>query len=174
VTVDLPPGTSWRGVPGPTPPDRAQTADAPAPPPAADEAAAADGPGFEADDAATDAGRTTQTLVDAVRTRLASGLDLPPLGEGASTARLAALVEWGRQDLSLARVLEAHVDAVQILRERGRDAEPRAWYGVWAAEGPSSPLRLRRAGRGGGGGGGGRHWRSWRWTCGRRWRRWER
>jgi alkylation response protein AidB-like acyl-CoA dehydrogenase len=48
----------------------------------------------------------------------------------------------GREDLSLARLVEAHWDAVAILAEVGRGAEPGALYGVWAAEAPDKVLRM--------------------------------
>ena len=78
-----------------------------------------------------------------MRTALASGvLTLPALAEGSSRDRLAALSAFGRADLSIARVVEAHLDAVQILHEAGRVAEPGCWYGVWAADDPSASLSL--------------------------------
>jgi alkylation response protein AidB-like acyl-CoA dehydrogenase len=52
----------------------------------------------------------------------------------------------GRADLSLARLAEAHWDAVAILSEAGRTAEPNAIYGVWASEKPGQSLSLERHG----------------------------
>ena len=60
---------------------------------------------------------------------------LPLPGGGASAERFAALMDYGRQDLSLARVLEAHTDALAILAEAGRAPRPGALYGVWASDG---------------------------------------
>jgi alkylation response protein AidB-like acyl-CoA dehydrogenase len=66
--------------------------------------------------------------------------DLPRPGGGDTPARFARLSAAGAEDLSLARLLEGHADALAILDEAGRprrDAAVR--YGVWAA----------RSGRGG-------------------------
>lgn len=76
-------------------------------------------------------------------------LDLPRPGRGQTPERHRALFEFGRQDLSLARLVEAHADAVAILTEAGRDQD--GWgrtYGVWASEGPGPRLELvERSGR---------------------------
>ena len=58
-------------------------------------------------------------------------------------------MELGREDLSLARLAEAHWDAMAILAEAGRPAAVGALYGVWAAEKPGRALQL--AARPGGG-----------------------
>lgn len=90
---------------------------------------------------------TPDELARTMRAAIASGsLDLPPLGGGASPQRLAGLSAIGRADLTVARVAEAHVDAVQVLREAGRRADDGCWYAVWAAEEPGGGLRLRREG----------------------------
>ena len=70
----------------------------------------------------------------------------PALGKGRTRERLRCLLDLGRRDLSLARVGEAHLDAVQILTEAGRVAQPGCWYGVWAAEDPTLALCLTSAG----------------------------
>jgi alkylation response protein AidB-like acyl-CoA dehydrogenase len=57
-------------------------------------------------------------------------------------------METGRENLSLARLAEAHWDAVAILAEAGRKPKPGALYGVWAAEIPNQPLRLEYSGTG--------------------------
>jgi alkylation response protein AidB-like acyl-CoA dehydrogenase len=56
------------------------------------------------------------------------------------------LMNAGREDLSLARLVEAHWDAVAILAEAGRKPEDGAIYGVWASEMPGRPLRLEKQG----------------------------
>ena len=48
----------------------------------------------------------------------------------------------GREDLSLARLAEAHFDAVAILAEAGRTPEPGVAYGVWASEKPGQAVLL--------------------------------
>lgn len=80
---------------------------------------------------------------------LAEGqLDLPLPGRGSTPERHKALAEFGRADLSLARLAEAHVDAVAILAEAGRQAQSDALYGVWASEIPDRPLLLEQDGTG--------------------------
>jgi len=69
-------------------------------------------------------------------------LDLPFPGSGETPVRHRCLFDLGRLDLSLARLAEAHVDALAILAEAGRRADPDALYGVWASETPDQTLRL--------------------------------
>ena len=68
----------------------------------------------------------------------APGVPLP--GGGATLARWELLAGVAAQDLSVARVLEPHLDAVAILAEAGEDAPPGSTWGVWAAEGPGGRL----------------------------------
>ncbi|HEY4333561.1 MAG TPA: hypothetical protein VGM78_13360 [Ilumatobacteraceae bacterium] len=85
----------------------------------------------------------TADLVNRFRAKLDAGhFELPHLGEGASARRFFELQRIAVCDPSLARVVEAHVDAVQILREAHRPITAGAWYGVWAADDPSTELRL--------------------------------
>jgi alkylation response protein AidB-like acyl-CoA dehydrogenase len=79
------------------------------------------------------------------------GPRLPLPGQGRTTARWRVLRELGRTNLTVARVVEAHSDALAILAEAGVAAEPDATYGVFAAEGPGEPLRARTARSAGGG-----------------------
>jgi hypothetical protein len=72
------------------------------------------------------------------------GLDLPFPGRGETAGRHSRLAELAREDLTLARLAEAHTDAVAILAEAGRPPEPGALYGVWASELPDQPLRLEQ------------------------------
>lgn len=69
---------------------------------------------------------------------------LPALGGGQSAERLAELASIARKDLPLARMVEAHVDALAILAEAGRKPVPGTTYGVWAANSPGSHLYLTR------------------------------
>jgi alkylation response protein AidB-like acyl-CoA dehydrogenase len=71
-------------------------------------------------------------------------LVLPLPGSGRTAERHAALHEFGRLDLGLARLVEAHTDALAILGEAERLARPGNLYGVWASDGPSSLLTLSR------------------------------
>jgi alkylation response protein AidB-like acyl-CoA dehydrogenase len=71
-------------------------------------------------------------------------LVLPFPGSGKTAERHAALHEFGRVDLGLARLIEAHTDALAIVGEAARTARPGNLYGVWASDGPSSRLALSK------------------------------
>lgn len=71
-------------------------------------------------------------------------LQLPPPGAGLTRQRHSALMKFGNRDLAFARLAEAHTDAIAILAEAVRDPRPETLYGVWAAEGPGSTVRLSR------------------------------
>ena len=58
---------------------------------------------------------------------------LPKPGSGSTPARFAALAKRATQNLSLARLVEGHVDALAILEEAGHEPDSGAVYGVWAA-----------------------------------------
>jgi alkylation response protein AidB-like acyl-CoA dehydrogenase len=79
----------------------------------------------------------------------ASGeLALPLPGQGATPLRHDALKRWGAKDLSLARIAEAHTDALAILAEAGQSARPGWLYGVWASDGPAGRLTYTRLANG--------------------------
>jgi alkylation response protein AidB-like acyl-CoA dehydrogenase len=65
----------------------------------------------------------------------AGRLNLPFPGCGDTARRHAELAEIARDNLELGRLVEAHVDALAILHEAGREPRPRALYAVWASEG---------------------------------------
>lgn len=71
--------------------------------------------------------------------------------------RWEVLASLGALDLSLARVLEPHLDALAILDEAGSGPEPGSSWAVYAAEGPGSRLDATRTGE------------SWRLTGGKPW-----
>jgi alkylation response protein AidB-like acyl-CoA dehydrogenase len=71
-------------------------------------------------------------------------LALPPPGSGSTVQRHQALFEFGRADLALARLAEAHTDAMAIFVEAARIAPVGKLYGVWAADGPMSLLKACR------------------------------
>jgi alkylation response protein AidB-like acyl-CoA dehydrogenase len=83
---------------------------------------------------------TREALVERVREVIAEPVPLP--GSGRTAERHQRLFEIGCEDLSLARLVEAHWDALAILAEAGREAERGALYGVWAAETPDKVLRM--------------------------------
>jgi hypothetical protein len=68
--------------------------------------------------------------------------DLPLPGGGRTGARWAAFAELAGADLSLARLVEGHADAVAILAELGGpDPETGSRWGVWAAQPPGPRLK---------------------------------
>jgi alkylation response protein AidB-like acyl-CoA dehydrogenase len=69
------------------------------------------------------------------------GAESPLPGSGRTAERFAALASVAEEDLSAARLVEGHVDAVAILAELG-GPEPRIGqlWGVWAAEPPGEGL----------------------------------
>ncbi len=74
-------------------------------------------------------------------------LDLPLPGRGSTGERFAALQAIGAADLDLARLVEAHTDALAVLADLGvGDPAPGVW-GVWAANPPTAPLVASRDGR---------------------------
>lgn len=88
-----------------------------------------------------------------VRAALAGGLlDLPLPGRGSTAERYAALEVFGTVDLDLARLVEAHTDALAILADLGADLDldgvDRQLWGVWAANPPTVPLAAWRSGVG--------------------------
>jgi alkylation response protein AidB-like acyl-CoA dehydrogenase len=80
--------------------------------------------------------------IEGLRGRADMTLALP--GAGNTPTRHRALLEMGRQDLSFARIAEAHTDAVAILAEAGIVARMGELYGVWASDGPQSMVRAVR------------------------------
>jgi hypothetical protein len=74
--------------------------------------------------------------------------ELPLPGAGATPLRHQRLMEIGREDLTLARLAEAHWDAIAILAEAGRRPEPNQLYGVWASEKPGEVLELKSSASG--------------------------
>ncbi|MDQ1649392.1 MAG: hypothetical protein QOG60_1449 [Frankiaceae bacterium] len=97
-----------------------------------------------------DPSAVADAFADAVRLGLT---DLPLPGGGRTRERWASLAWWGGTDLSLARLVEGHTDAVAILAELAAPALPRllppgATSAVWAAEPPGSGVVARRTGDG--------------------------
>lgn len=96
-------------------------------------------------DALTPAGPALgdSSLADAVRA--VDGLyDIPLPGSGSTPRRHQILTEFGCRDLSLARIVEGHADALAILAESGRVAVPGSLYAVWASEGPNSRVQAEQ------------------------------
>ena len=95
---------------------------------------------------ARECGEDTNAALDLAR-ELGVGLPLP--GHGDRVGRWRVLTGLGRVNLTVARVVEAHTDALAVLAESGRDpgAETRTW-GVFAAQAPGTGLIAEPAGAG--------------------------
>lgn len=78
----------------------------------------------------------------ASRLREICGAPLPLPGAGHTAERHLRLFSVADQDVSLAKLAEAHWDAVAILAEAGRVPHEGALYGVWASEVPNRPLQV--------------------------------
>ncbi|WP_432546195.1 acyl-CoA dehydrogenase [Kineococcus sp. SYSU DK004] len=80
--------------------------------------------------------------------------DLPLPGAGRTLARWQELARLAARDLTLARVVEAHTDALAVLAEAGATdlAPPGSTWGVFAAEAAGTRLDARPDGVGGPGG----------------------
>lgn len=76
------------------------------------------------------------------RFRSLANVRLSRPGQGKTAARHDAIFAAGREDLSLAKLIEAHWDAVAILEEAGQQPKAEAAYAVWASEVPGKPLSL--------------------------------
>lgn len=86
---------------------------------------------------------TSAELVEELRGCLVEKMPLP--GRGNTPDRHLRLMEFGRRNLSFARLAEAHFDALAILAEAHRSAKADAIYGVWASEAPGKSISLSRA-----------------------------
>lgn len=82
----------------------------------------------------------SEALSGLVRSILTEELPLP--GGGDTSGRHRLLFEFGRKDLSFARLAEAHWDAIAILAECGSRPRANCLYGVWASESLSQALIL--------------------------------
>lgn len=77
------------------------------------------------------------------------GLDLPLPGGGRTLERWRALVDLAADDLCVARLAEAHLDALAILAELGGPSAPAgSRWGVWAAHPPQPALVADQTGDG--------------------------
>ncbi len=82
-----------------------------------------------------------------LRQLVVAGLDRLPLpGHGETLSRWQALAAVAAQDLSLAKLYEAHTDALAILAEANVAAPPHSIWGVWCAQGRPGSLRMREQG----------------------------
>jgi alkylation response protein AidB-like acyl-CoA dehydrogenase len=87
-----------------------------------------------------DAARAGEDTGAALELARRHGRQLPVPGRGQTALRWSALAELGRVNLTAARVVEAHVDALAILAESGGDPGDDRTWGVFAAETPGVRL----------------------------------
>jgi len=87
---------------------------------------------------------TSAEIIRKLRSQLGEPPPLP--GHGQTAMRHAKFWAAGAEDLSFARIAEAHWDAVAILSESGRQPKSGALYGVWASESPGHALRMQMDG----------------------------
>ncbi|MXG91621.1 acyl-CoA dehydrogenase [Nocardioides sp. YIM 123512] len=93
---------------------------------------------------ALEAAELGDAAVEAVlRWAVEVGPTVPLPGEGRTLARWELLATVGAQSLTVARVLEPHLDAAAILAEAGEHPQDGSTWGVWAAEGPPPRLEAR-------------------------------
>ena len=76
------------------------------------------------------------------------GPELPLPGAGRTDLLWSALATLGAADLTVARTLEPHVDALAVLAQAGLTSPQGATFGVYAAEGPGTRLEAERRGDG--------------------------
>jgi hypothetical protein len=90
---------------------------------------------------ATDPSAPIASTAQAVRELGELGrLELPQIGAGQTALRHAKLIEIARTyPVGVARLVEAHTDAISILDEAGRVPRAGAIYGVWASVSPDGP-----------------------------------
>lgn len=104
--------------------------------------------------AAADDDAPTTSLAAAVVARRARQAGLPLPGRGDTLARWRALAEIARDDVCVAKVLEAHYDAQAILADldgqaAAADAGPGELLAVWAAEPPDARVTFVATGESG-------------------------
>ncbi len=90
----------------------------------------------------------TPPLAELIRSAGQGACTLPLPGGGKTPQRHSALADFGRIDLSLGRIVEAHTDALAILAAAERAPITEALYGVWASESPQAVLMAERTAQG--------------------------
>jgi len=89
---------------------------------------------------------SVEAVTDALRGIHTSGLLEGPHGPRGMRDRCEALCEVAALDLSLARLMEGHLDARAIIREAGRSPAAGPLYGVWAADSKDASLSAEQEG----------------------------
>lgn len=81
-------------------------------------------------------------IKERIRQLIGTPIPLPTFGN--NVARLQCLFDIGQINLSLAKLAEAHWDALAILHEAGKVPAENILYAVWAAEIPGKQLQLQK------------------------------
>lgn len=89
---------------------------------------------------AADAG---EDITAAIALAVEYGMRLPEPGQGSTVERWSALSAVAATNLTAARVLEAHADALSILAEAGEADDRAGSWGVFAAEAPPERLEAQ-------------------------------
>jgi alkylation response protein AidB-like acyl-CoA dehydrogenase len=92
------------------------------------------------------AASTGEDVAAAIKLSAEFGGQLPLPGAGETALRWAVLAGLARANLTVARVFEAHTDALAILAENGDEVPEGSAWGVFAAEAPSARLDATIAG----------------------------
>jgi alkylation response protein AidB-like acyl-CoA dehydrogenase len=71
---------------------------------------------------------------------------LPVQGSGTADELAALLILVGQGNLSVGRILEAHVNARHLIARYGAPREDGRLYGLWVTDPPAGGLRMRRIG----------------------------
>lgn len=89
------------------------------------------------------------TAVSVIETMIRDGsLQLPLPGHGHTSERHRRLFDIARRHpVSVARLVEAHTDALAVLAEAAREPVAGAIYGVWASNHPNTGVELHRGAR---------------------------
>lgn len=91
-------------------------------------------------DAISSASQSGEDVAVAVELSRAYGAQLPLPAGGHTAQRFGVLAELGRANLTVARVFEAHTDALAILAENDQGRCDERGWGVFAAEAPGVRL----------------------------------
>src|SRR3954470_12529463 len=71
---------------------------------------------------------------------------LPVAGLGSADDLATLLIRVGQGNLSVGRILEAHVNALHLIARYGSPHVDGRLYGLWVTDPPGDPLRMRRSG----------------------------
>jgi len=87
-----------------------------------------------------------QQEIDALRRAGALSPGLPVAGAGRADELAEMLTLVGRGNLSIGRIIEAHVNALHLMARFGGVADDGQLYALWVTDPPAGGLRMRRAG----------------------------